>query len=85
MLVVGVPVIVGGLLTVTVISNAAKLTVALPSVTLMTMPLVTPFWATVGVPLSLPVAASKVAHTGLLVMLKVKASLSTSAALGVNR
>ena len=85
MLVVGVPAMVGGVLTVTVTSNAAKLTVALLSVTLMTMPLVTPFCAAVGVPLSLPVATSKVAHAGLLVMLKVKASLSASAVVGVNR
>ena len=85
MLVVGVPVMVGGVFAVTVMSNAAKLTVALPSVTLMTMPLVTPLWATVGVPLSLPVAASKVAHAGLLVILNVSLSLSASAAVGVNR
>ena len=85
MLVVGVPVMVGGVFAVTVMSNAAKLTVALPSLTLITMPLVTPFWAAVGVPLSLPVAASKVAHAGLLVMLNVSLSLSASAAVGVNR
>ena len=50
----------------------------------MTIPDVIPAWISNGVPLNSPVAVSKLAHAGLLVMLKVNGvSLSTSSATGV--
>jgi hypothetical protein len=84
--VAGVPLIVGARLaaggSVTVMLNAGRVTVALPSVTAMTMPLATP--AALGEPESVPVDALKVAQVGLLEMPYASASLSASLPAGVN-
>ena len=81
-----VPLMTGASLTlVTVISNAFKLTLKLPlSVTVMMIFEWTPTSVSPGVPLNWPVAESKSAHAGLLVMEKVLVSpVSTSVAVGV--
>jgi hypothetical protein len=51
---------------VTWIENAGSAALALPSLTLITMPEVDPTFAAVGVPLSCPVATLNTAHEGLL-------------------
>ena len=63
--------------------NAVKLAVALPSDTWITILAVVAISVAVGAPLNLPVAVSKLAHAGLLLMLKVSVSLSTSLTVGV--
>ena len=74
--VAGLPVITGASFSlVTVRLNAAKLSVTLlPSVTVITMPLVTPTSSLVGVPDNKPVAVLKFAQLGLLVILKISLS-----------
>ena len=67
---------------VTLIENALRLAVAVPSLTEMVTP--ADVAATAGVPLSWPVAALNVAQEGLFEMLKVSVSLSASVADGVN-
>ena len=75
----------GSLTLITVRSNGGSDAEApAESVTVITIPLVVPTSALPGVPLSLPVAGSNVAHDGLLVMLKVSVSpASRSDAVGV--
>ena len=67
----------------TVIENAARETVAVPSDTEMTMFDVVPVFELVGVPVSAPVAALKEAQVGLFWMLNVSALPSASEAVGV--
>ena len=62
------------------ILKAGRLTVLLPSLTRMTILLCTPAW--VGVPLRRPVPVLKLAHDGLLLMLKLRLSPSASDAHG---
>jgi hypothetical protein len=68
--------------TVTVIENAARLLVDAPSLTRIMMFANVPSSATVGVPLSRPVAASKLVHDGGFVIEKLKGSPSGSLAVG---
>ena len=81
----GVPLIVGASLTlVTAIAKLAKeMGLATSSVTLITMSVVVPTSLLSGVPVRAPVLVLKVAQSGLLVILKVSVSPSTSAAAGV--
>ena len=69
----------------TVMAKAVKEAVALPSLTLITMPEVVPTSAATGVPASCPFVVLKLAHEGLFWMLKVSVSPSVSAAEGWNR
>ena len=64
----------------TVIVKAGSEAVVLPSLTVMTM--LACVAAVVGVPLSAPVDVLKLAHVGLLLMLKVSVSPSASFADG---
>ncbi len=80
----GTPEITGGVLLLTVIENAARRVVAMPSVTLMPMSLNVPTLPLPGVPASRPVAASNVAQTGLLRTVKRSVLPSASAAVGRN-
>src|SRR5688500_14836814 len=68
---------------VTVIEKAAREAVALPSLTVITMPDVVPAWLAVGEPESLPSDGLKVAQAGLLAMVKLSVSPSPSDAAGV--
>jgi len=63
------------------IAKAGRDTLALPSLTEITMPLLVP--AAVGVPESRPLDVLKAAHEGLFAMLKVRGSLFASLAVGV--
>ena len=74
---------VSSLTLVTSIAKAAKAILAAPSVTLITMSVVVPTSLLSGVPVRAPVLVLKVAQSGLLVILKVSVSPSTSAAAGV--
>ncbi len=76
---------VGASLVLTTVKlKAAKFVVAVPSDTLMTIPLVVPTSALVGVPVKAPVLVLKLAQVGLLAMLKVKVvPRSSSFAVGV--
>ena len=57
----------------------------LPSLTLITMPVVVPTFAAVGVPVRAPVAVLNCAHDGLFTIVNVSVSpLSASLAVGVN-
>ena len=58
-------------------------TVSMPSVTLITISLVVPTSVAVGVPLKVPVSVAKDAHTGLLLILKMRVSSSASDTDGV--
>jgi hypothetical protein len=82
----GVPETVGGWLGggVTWIAKAASDAVALPSLTEITMLEEVPTFADVGVPVRDPVPLLKAAHAGLFAMVKLRVSLSTSDATGVN-
>jgi len=64
--------------------KAASEALSTPSETVMLMLLKLPWSPTPGVPLSLPVFVSKVAHAGLPLMEKVNASPFASAAEGWN-
>ena len=80
----GVPVIVGALfVSLTVIVKVFNTAFFTPSLTEIKMSEVIPTSALLGVPLSFPVAVSNVAQVGLLVMLKVSVSLSSSLAIGI--
>lgn len=90
--VAGIPLMVGIVLEVvgavlgtlvTVIENAGSDTLSTPSLTVMTIPLVVPIFALLGVPLRVPVLLSKFVQTGRLVILKIILSPSASFALGV--
>ena len=60
---------VGASLTFTTVRlNAGKLALNVPSLTLITMPLVTPTLLLVGVPVNAPVAVLKLAQLGLLLI-----------------
>jgi hypothetical protein len=64
-------------------SNGASEVVIRPSDTLILTVLYVPTLLVVGVPYSVPVEASKVAHAGLFAMLKVNLSPSGSLAVGL--
>jgi len=84
--VAGVPLMVGALLLfLTVMLKAGNETLALPSLTLITIPVVIPTSLVDGVPDNVPVEELKVLQFGALVMEKVRLSLSTSFAIGVNK
>jgi hypothetical protein len=87
-LVPGVPEIVGGgggvLSAATVIAKAGSDALAVPSLTLITIPGSVPTSAAGGVPLSSPVAVLNVAQEGLPVTAKVSALPLASEALGRN-
>ena len=79
------PLILGAsLMLVTVTAKLAKATVSVWSVTLITIPLVVPTSSLLGVPVRLPVTVLKLAQLGVLVILKVRVSPSTSLAVGLN-
>src|SRR4051812_16475345 len=84
----GVPVMVGGRLAgavlPTVSEKAGRAAETLPSLTLITMPLVVPSEPVGGVPLTWPVAGVNVAQLGLLVISNVRVSSWASSAVGVN-
>ncbi len=85
--VAGVPLIVGGRLVVgavTVIANAGRAALALPSLTLMTMPEKLPVVPVGGVPVNAPVCMLKVAQAGLPAIANVSGLSSGSAAVGTN-
>ena len=86
--VIGVPEITGGWLVVggvtTMLKAGSATAVALPSLTLMTMPANVPTFATCGTPVSWPVVAEKDAQDGLLAIVNESVSPSTSLAVGVN-
>ena len=84
-LVAGVPLMVGAsLVLVTVRLKAGRAVVTVPSLTLITMLLVVPTLALVGVPLKRPVVVLKVAQLGRFTMLKAKVvPASGSDAVGV--
>ena len=63
--------------------KAGKEALRLPSETVITILLVIPTSALVGVPVNAPVAVLKLAHDGLLLMLYTSVSASTSPAVGV--
>jgi len=67
----------------TVMAKAVKEAVALPSLTLITMPEVVPTSAATGVPASCPFVVLKLAHEGLLVMEKVRLLPDGSVVVGV--
>ena len=87
--VVGAPLIVGGLFVaaalVTVMLNGASDALLRPSLTEIAMLLNVPASALCGVPRSVPVAVSKAAHAGRLLILNVSDLPSGSLALGVKR
>jgi hypothetical protein len=64
------------------IANGASEVDALPSLTAIMIFAELPWSAVAGVPESWPVAALNCAHSGLFWMLKLRVSLSASAALG---
>jgi hypothetical protein len=68
----------------TVIANVGNETLALPSLTEMTMFAYEPTCALVGVPVRAPVDVLKVAHDGLFWIAKVSELPSGSRAVGVN-
>ena len=76
---------VGASFTLTTVKlNAGRFTEAVPSLTLITIPLVTPTFVLVGVPVKAPVAVLKLAQVGLLVMLYVRVEpTSTSLPVGI--
>ncbi len=78
---VALPVVTGAAITATV--KGAREVVTLPSLTLMVIPVDEPTLAAVGTPLNLPLAVLKVAHAGLLLILKPSASPLASLAVGV--
>jgi len=82
--VVGVPEIVGGVFGFdeTLIENVGNATVAVPSLTLITIS--TCIAAVVGVPVSRPVEVENVAHVGRLTIEKVSVSPLASLAVGWN-
>jgi hypothetical protein len=69
---------------VTWIANAGSEALALPSLTLITIPEVIPTLDAVGVPLSCPVATLNTAHDGLFAMEYESVPPEGSEALGVN-
>jgi hypothetical protein len=69
---------------VTWIENAGSAALALPSLTLITIPDVIPTLDAVGVPLSRPVATLNTAHEGLLATEYERVPPEGSEALGVN-
>src|SRR6185369_10465102 len=76
--VAGVPLIVGGRFVVgavTLMANAGRAALALPSLTLMTIPVVVPTFAAAGVPVRAPVAVLNCAHDGLFTIVNVSVSL----------
>jgi hypothetical protein len=72
----------GGVSSAMVIVKAGNSADCDPSLTLMTMPASEPTSADPGVPASWPVAASNVAHPGLLVIEKVSVFPEASEVLG---
>lgn len=86
MLAAGVPLIVGDRLVggaaCTWIENAGRDTLAVPSLTVITILLLVPMLLLAGVPVRVPDAGSKDAHAGLLEIWKLSVSLSASEALG---
>ena len=72
----------GGAAVVTVIVNAGREAVCVPSLTLIVIGPDAPTLAAAGVPLSLPVVVSNAAHEGLPVMAKVSVLALASEALG---
>lgn len=84
-LVAGVPEIVGPEAPVaTVMAKAGREALATPSVTPITIPEYVPTSVAAGVPLSCPLAISKAAHAGLLLMENVMPPPDGSLAVGVN-
>ena len=84
-LVGGEPEIVGArLVCATVMANAGRLVVAVPSLTLITMPDAVPTLAAAGMPASVPSALLIDNHAGLPRTLNVRLSPSASAAVGRN-
>ena len=82
--VIATELILGASLTLTtVMLNAGRLALRVPSLTLITIPFDIPISALVGVPVNAPVAGSNVAHVGLLVILKVNVSPAVSVAVGI--
>jgi len=77
------PLMTGGTLPLTTaILKLGSDVVALPSLTLMTIPEYVP--VLVGVPVSLPLYLLKIAHDGLLIIENVNGSLLASEAVGAN-
>ena len=72
----------GGAAVVTVIVNAGREAVCVPSLTLIVIGLDVPTSAAAGVPLNRPVVVSNAAHEGLPVMAKVSVLALASEALG---
>ena len=68
----------------TVMVNAGRLVVAVPSLTLITTPVAAPTFAAAGVPVSVPSALLIDSHAGLPRTLNVRRSPSASAAVGRN-
>ena len=86
-LLAGVPEMCGAVLTVTaltVIENAARLAENSPSLTVMVMSLYVPASSFDGVPLRVPLDASKLVQGGWLATVKLNVSPSASATVGVN-
>src|SRR5262245_10935378 len=87
--VAGAPLIVGALLAaaaaVTVMLNGASDALLRPSLAEITMLLKVPAFALCGVPCSVPLAVSKLAHAGRLLILNVSDLPSGSLAVGVKR
>ena len=67
----------------TLMLNGPTEALSVPSDTEMVIPLYWPTLAALGVPLSLPVVASNVAHVGMFAMLKVSVLPFASLAVGV--
>ena len=64
-------------------SKAGRLSLSVPSLTVITIPLVEPTSLFVGTPDNIPVVSSKFAHVGLFTMVKVNSSSLKSLAVGV--